>query len=405
MNETGSDGIMLYRIEETDANVLICIYIIIMIIGLTANVSIVIAVLRKRSLQKKQHLILLNLIICDLLTTLLSAPYYIYSVAVPAPHKSVSATNLCKGYLFFSYAFGYVAIQSMLLISLDRYIAIVHPYLYHKHMNSKKIPPLSAALCWLVPFLACFPSTISENWLEYDGRPGGFCGVQWSHVNKIYVIIVVGLLFIIPSLVVFFTNIRVYKIARRQMKVSPEQSANRKISNQSQLTLSSEDDENEIRKKMSSETSSSPGQRMNMFVMTGQSIRQRVSSMSLKKKKVTRLSKRDVHIAVATLLLICLYLLSWLPFVVPRILSTLGLNVPRWLISYTPPFVFSSVAWDPLLILWCRNEIRREVRKLFCMVLSRLTKPRLSEERKTSRTIIENPNTLEGSMKYENTPH
>lgn len=378
MTEAKTTSPTPYHMVETESNILICIYIIIMTIGILANSSILMSVFSERSLRKKQHVVLLNLITCDLLTTLLSAPYYIYSVAATAPPKTTNATNLCKGYLFFSYAFGYVAILSMLLISLDRYIAIVHPYIYHKHMNTKTLP--LTVLCWMLPFVACFPSTITENALEYDGRAGGFCGVQWSHMSKVYVFVVVSFLFVFPTIAVFLTNIRVYKIARRQIKVSPEQSENRKISNQSQVTNMSF----EMEQRAASDFTP-PSRRMSVNI--AQIFRKQMSQ----KRKVPRVSKRDVQIAVATLLLIGLYFLSWLPFVIPRILSTSGVEIPRWLISYTPPFVFSSVAWDPLLILWCRNDIRREVLRL--LRLPRLFIKRQYEEKRASVTTIANRHT------------
>lgn len=335
-------------LSSIDIYVLTFLYTVIAIFGMVSNISIIIAVLSTKQLRKKQQFILLNIVVCDILTILVSAPYYIYSVNVKIIRKTELAVHMCKMYLYFSYALGYVSILSMLFISLDRYSAIVYPYLYHEHMTPK-ILRLCSALCWLIPALACFAPVVIDCWLDYDGKPGGICGVQWTKVDTVYVCLLIGMLFILPTCLIFFTNIRVFRIARKQRRIGPGPNTGSAGVSQKRMSRAISTSESDINGNFS--------RRMSAFIK----IKRRLSSTTLTRS----VTSRDIQIAVATLLLIGCYLLSWLPFVIPRMLYTFEIGVPSQLISYTPAFAFSNVLWDPFLILGCRNEIRKGVRRIY----------------------------------------
>ena len=339
--------------NDINTQTLMPLYVIITLVGITTNLLIIVAVLKTKALRKRHSLLLLNLVTCDLVQVIVSSPYYIYSLntysvyKVELPIKTVFLVNLCKGYLFFSYGLGYVSILSLLLISVDRYMAVVYPFRYQIRITKGKIV-LFSLLCWSLPFVFLLAAPIIPGWLDFDGRPGGFCGVQWSHVNFGFVLSNSSILFVLPTCLIFYTNIRVYNIAKKARRIITP------------TTVVSE-----VKEIVNSVTS---GQQ-NVAEFSGEFSKSRyfvLSDISKIRKSFTikpSLS-RDIHIAVGTLLLIGCFLLTWLPFVIPRILHTFGVKIPSSVSTYTPAFAFSSVAFDPLVILCCRAEIRKAVIKL-----------------------------------------
>ena len=344
LNETSTENI----ISGSKAIVLTLFYALFIVVGLSTNLAIIFAVLRTKGLRKRQQIILLNLVTCDGFTIVMSAPYYIYSVNVTKiPPRTMLGTRLCKTYLLFSYALGFVSILSLLLISIDRYTAVVYPYFHQRHMTREKLICFSV-LCWLIPSIVCVPAANIPGWLDFDGQPGGLCGVQWSKINPGYVIFSVGSLFLLPTFVIFYANIRVYLIAKRKRRrIFP-----------SGYSKNSEEDSNNSGSVHGSVRSLPLG-----VIATFQRITSIKKSIAFNRR--FRTSKQDVQIAVSTLLLIGLFLLSWLPFVIPRVLHTFKIRIPEQVSNYTPVFAFSNVALDPILIFCCRNEIRKAVISFF----------------------------------------
>ena len=335
--------------KDTKSNikVLTSLYVLITIVGITTNLAIIVAVMKTKALRRRPSLVLLNLVTCDFLQVIISAPYYLYSLNtysvndVEHPTKNVFLVSFCKGYLFFSYGLGHVSILTLLFISTDRYMAVVYPFFYQVRITRRKLIFFSF-LCWLLPFLFCLPAI---RWFDYDGQPSGFCGVQWSHVNFVFAIANVAILFVLPTCLIFYTNIRVYMISKRiQSHVFPV-----RTTTTIQRILQTHD-------PISSEANTTHFHENRIVISS--------KPTATKSEKPRSSSARDIRIEVSTLLLIGCFLLTWLPFVVPRLLITIGIKVPTIVRDYTPACAFSNVAFDPLIIFTCRTKIRKTVLKI-----------------------------------------
>ena len=417
-NESWTTNQTVY-VSLLDRRILTFLYSFIVLVGLIGNLLIVLAVFKTKQLRKRPQFILLNLIVCDLITSTVSAPYYIYSINMPIPKESAQVIMICRLYIYLSYTLGFISIFALMIISIDRYIAVKMPYRYQKYI-SNEVTIACIVLSWFIPFLVAFPAVIIDGWLGYDGLAAGFCCVHWAAIDKTYFSLLIIICFVVPTLIIFCTNIRVYLIAKKQKKV--DDTRRRTISQiERRKSVKSEASESSVQldpleRLQTAEKKGRPKntERNAYRVDTADNTRnrgsretghtdQKIDSIQNdtnrkiigrhdSRKSLSRMgsfrrlstvvsahgtrlvrsrsqimaSARDIQIAVGTLMLVICYLLSWLPFVIPRILTTFKVNIPNDVTIYTPAFAYSNVAWDPILILWCRKELRKGVCSLFC---------------------------------------
>ncbi|CAK5088901.1 unnamed protein product [Meloidogyne enterolobii] len=97
------------------------------IVGLTANILVVIAILSDRKMRKSpMNLLLLNLAIADLLYLLAFTPFWL-SMSVYGDGGWHFSDMFCPIARFFGNIFLVISILTYLAICIERYVAIVHP--------------------------------------------------------------------------------------------------------------------------------------------------------------------------------------------------------------------------------------------------------------------------------------
>lgn len=94
----------------------------------------------------------------------------------------------------------------LMMLSLDRYIAIQHPLMFSLIRDENKLPKIMTISSWVVAVLVCSPilivrsvtlnHTCEEFWLD-------------SNVRKIYVLVFISVLYAIPSLTVGLCHLSV----------------------------------------------------------------------------------------------------------------------------------------------------------------------------------------------------
>uniref|UniRef100_A0A1I8AXP4 C3H1-type domain-containing protein n=1 Tax=Meloidogyne hapla TaxID=6305 RepID=A0A1I8AXP4_MELHA len=101
------------------------------IVGLTANILVVIAILSDRKMRKSpMNLLLLNLAIADLLYLLAFTPFWL-SMSVYGDGGWHFSDMFCPIARFFGNIFLVISILTYLAICIERYVAIVHPIAMH----------------------------------------------------------------------------------------------------------------------------------------------------------------------------------------------------------------------------------------------------------------------------------
>lgn len=94
----------------------------------------------------------------------------------------------------------------LMMLSLDRYIAIQHPLMFSLIRDESKLPKLMTISSWLIAVLVCVPILAVRN-----VTPNHTCDEFWFDVNirKIYVMVFISVLYAIPSLTVGLCHLSV----------------------------------------------------------------------------------------------------------------------------------------------------------------------------------------------------
>ncbi|XP_042327067.1 C-C chemokine receptor type 5-like [Sceloporus undulatus] len=130
------------------------LYSLVFIFGLLGNALVVLILIKYKRLKSMTDIYLLNLAISDLLF-IISLPFWIYYVA----HEWVFGNEMCKIFSgiysagFFSGSF------FIILLTVDRYLAIVHAVFALK-ARTVLYGTLSSVVTWAVAILASIPAFI-----------------------------------------------------------------------------------------------------------------------------------------------------------------------------------------------------------------------------------------------------
>ncbi|XP_074161887.1 proteinase-activated receptor 4 [Sminthopsis crassicaudata] len=181
------------------------LYTLVFLVGLPAN-GLALWVLATKIQRLPSTIFLMNLAVADLLLVLVlpfNISYYFLG------HHWVFEEGLCRLVTAFFYGNMYCSMLLLACISLDRYLAIVHPFF----SRSVRSPTFAACLCAIVWFGAAsltLPLAIQRQSYPLHGSSGHvLChdvlpqDEQASHFLNIFVCLVV-LGFFLPLLVILF---------------------------------------------------------------------------------------------------------------------------------------------------------------------------------------------------------
>ena len=192
---------------------------LIVIIAPIGNACLLYAILsKKKHRELVSNTYLITLAITDLLASVILAPYNLLSLNLPEYSASLAEkySEPCKAGIFFLYAIGINRILALTLMSLDRYFAILHPFLYQRFINRRR----AVAMNVFIVALSCvtnLPMSLIPGWVNYDGKPGSPCGFLWD--GKLpYLVPYAILSFCIPLTVLVFSNTKVFFVARKQRR-------------------------------------------------------------------------------------------------------------------------------------------------------------------------------------------
>ena len=207
-------------VSFTERLVIAIYYCIIGVTGLFANVSLMIVLYKHRDYRDRPSTCYLySILLASVLACLYEIPYYAFSILanLPSPNANSYDTE-CKISIFLTYSISTVKVSLLCALSLDRFIAIIYPYFYSKYATRMTIR-ITNILFWILPILLVIPLSTLDNVSAYIGLVGASCGVHWALLDKDYMIALIVVMFITPSIVIVITNIKVYMIARKQKRI------------------------------------------------------------------------------------------------------------------------------------------------------------------------------------------
>ena len=202
---------------------LITCYSLVFLVGLTMNLCTIVVVATSRRLRKcLSNILISNLAVADFLICMISAPYYATGLAIYQPEKP--GPNLleiaCKSFVLTAYSLGFTRILLLAVISMERYVAILHPFLYQKYVFdlSGLQTIVICGYAWFQAFVTSSPGVYMKGWVKYKGTVGKLCEFSWEDRNLSYIVPVFLINFAIPVAVIIFTNSKVYSTAKHQRK-------------------------------------------------------------------------------------------------------------------------------------------------------------------------------------------
>ncbi|XP_033117429.1 trace amine-associated receptor 1-like [Anneissia japonica] len=212
---------------------MLCINVLLATIGTCANLSVVIVFINCKIHRRSfPYLLVFQQSLIDLLANCLFLIFYfVYPVAAEKSNDIYCKSS--KMYYFFLSA----SSLNLVFISVERYIAVVHPFQYRIRRNNKRnmLPQLS------LPFIAAFLITFHSVFLV-EPYPKHLC-ISYTKIEvfriysgTIYFLNVLG-----PICVMIFCYYRIYVTLTKQFKVRAELTNQ---SSQNRTTTAGDNDQN-----------------------------------------------------------------------------------------------------------------------------------------------------------------
>ncbi|XP_015255798.1 PREDICTED: trace amine-associated receptor 13c-like isoform X1 [Cyprinodon variegatus] len=198
--QTPSTNILLYV-------VLSCICLL----TVTFNLLVIISISHFRQLHTTTNMFLLSLAVSDLLIGLLLMPIRILLTG----GCWVLGSIICATFNYTSYILTSASVGTMVLISVDRYIAICDPLCYHTKVTQKRVQ-ICICLCWGCSVF--YNGVLLSNHLNDPDRYNSCYGECVLLIDLLKGTFDVILTFIAPISVIIVLYMRVFMVALSQAR-------------------------------------------------------------------------------------------------------------------------------------------------------------------------------------------
>eukprot|EP00064_Thunnus_orientalis_P019926 superscaffoldBa00005218_g20057 len=175
--ESGLTGSSQDSVWSSTANSVVKIVLISLIVcvSLFGNVVVLLVFQRKPQLLHVANRFVLNLLLADLLQTILVMPF---AIAATVPGVWPLDARLCQALVVLMHLFAFAGVNTIIVVSVDRYLAIIHPLSYPTRMT----PHLGTNLIictWVLSFLQSTPPLYGWGAIDFDHHHK-VCSVVWS---------------------------------------------------------------------------------------------------------------------------------------------------------------------------------------------------------------------------------
>lgn len=155
-----TDAFTLERIVSTVVPVL---FGIIVVVGLFGNALVVIVVAANKQMRNTTNLLIINLAMADLLFIIFCVPFTATDYALPFwPFGDI----WCKIVQYLVIVTAYASVYTLVLMSLDRFLAVVHP-ITSMSIRTERNTILAIALTWVFILITCVPVMLAHGEVTY----------------------------------------------------------------------------------------------------------------------------------------------------------------------------------------------------------------------------------------------
>ncbi|CAF1236720.1 unnamed protein product [Rotaria magnacalcarata] len=181
-------------------------YVFLFILALTANLCVLFKLFHYTRRRFRDHILLLNLCAADLFVTIVYIPSEIYAYTVGRWHND----EICKAIAALKGLGIYVSSCTIIGISLDRYLSIVHPLTVYQSNTRNKLFVVGS---WLISALIIFKRLTNEELCRE------MCGdiLSSDPVKRLaYNIAVAIFAYIAPLIAIFYSYFRILYVLQRR---------------------------------------------------------------------------------------------------------------------------------------------------------------------------------------------
>ena len=205
-------------------------YCLIFVVSLAGNTFIGIIVYKTKAMRKTINFLIVNMAMSDLVIPIFFVPLFLAQLYHGSwPIGGVLGMVMCKLYAFLPNVSIAVSIQSLLLIAVDRFGAVVFPF--RSPFIRSKLCPYLILTTWIAAIILTSPNLIGFDLVECPERLA--CELRWKEAfeetsnNRIYLIAFLLLLFCIPFslIIILYTSIFV-KLKSQKCVGEPSSNAN-----------------------------------------------------------------------------------------------------------------------------------------------------------------------------------
>ncbi|XP_051781328.1 trace amine-associated receptor 8b-like [Erpetoichthys calabaricus] len=197
-------------IYETD--VYVCLYIFSVLLNsvtICGNLLVVISISHFVQLHTPTNFLLLSLAAADFLVGLFVLPF---SLVLQIETCWYFGVIYCYVYVALANIFDVAIVTHLVLISIDRYIAVCNPFFYSSNITHN-ITNVSIVVMWLYSFIFTF-TFVYFSYIE-TGKCEQYC-VFYGYEYSAFVFLL--FLFIIPYLVMICAYTRIFIVAKKHSK-------------------------------------------------------------------------------------------------------------------------------------------------------------------------------------------
>ena len=139
------------------------IFSTIVVLGFTGNMLVIIVVLANRQMRNTTNLLILSLSVADLFFIIICVPFTAMGYAMTTFPFGIA---WCRIYQYVIQVTAYVSIYTLVLMSFDRYLAVVHP-ISSMTLRTERNTVVVIVLCWIVILLCNIPLIFQYGVIEY----------------------------------------------------------------------------------------------------------------------------------------------------------------------------------------------------------------------------------------------
>jgi len=163
MGNITADYSHLYAMQRLLSVVVPIIFGLIVIVGLIGNALVVVVVAANQQMRNTTNLLIINLAMADLLFIIFCVPFTATDYALTYwPFSDI----WCKIVQYLVVVTAYASVYTLVLMSLDRFLAVVHP-ITSMSIRTEANTYLAITVTWLVILIACTPLLLTHGKMNY----------------------------------------------------------------------------------------------------------------------------------------------------------------------------------------------------------------------------------------------